>query len=232
MHSTTVTILGLAWASLSLAQSSTISLFIPGADTQSLVASIVGSDATATTYAFQCADPAGDCGFPEVVTLTEGPSRAAYTFAPQVDDNGTTAFNGYVDCSLASSSAVCAVSAGGTEANDPGLSTVTFTGTDYTSMPVVITAGALVASTGSSVPASTTSSSSTSKATGTNTSGSKASESGTTTSGTHTSSGAAAQTSGTSSQTGTSTSTAGGSVITGSSAWVIGGAALAFAAMV
>ncbi|KUJ24253.1 uncharacterized protein LY89DRAFT_679436 [Mollisia scopiformis] len=228
MHSTTISVLGLALATLSLAQSSTISLFIPGADSQSLVASIVGSDATATTYAFQCAPgtDADDCGFPEVVTLTEGPAIAAYTFAPEVDANGTTAFAGYVDCSLAASSAVCAISAGGTEANDPGLETSTLTGTDYSYMPVVITAGALASNTGSSVPASTTSAPS-SSSTG-ETSGTKTSGSSTKTSGSQTSSGTAAQTSGSSSKT----STAGGSAITGGAAWMVGGAALALAAMV
>lgn len=225
MHSTIISVFGLATATLSFAQSSTISLFIPGADPQSLVASVIGSDATATTYAFQCAPgtDSGDCGFPEVVTLTEGPAIAAYTFAPQVDANGTTAFAGYIDCSLAASSAVCTMSFGGTEANDPGLATSTFTGTDYTSMPVVITAGpALVSNTGSSVPASTTS---TSKPTGTNSSGSEAK-----TSGSQTSSGTAAQNT-SSSKSGTSTSTAGGAAITGNAAWMVGGAALALAAM-
>ncbi|KAF8851578.1 hypothetical protein BDZ45DRAFT_679022 [Acephala macrosclerotiorum] len=228
MPSTTI-ILGLVMAGLSFAQTSTISLFIPGADTQPLVASIVGSDSKATTYAFQCAPgtDSSDCGFPGVVTLTEGPATAAYTFAPEVDGDGTTAFAGYFDCSLAASSAVCVVSAGGTEANDPGVATTTLTGTDYTSMPVVITAGAALASnTGSSsVSASTTSS--TGKATGTSTSGSSEK-----TSSSQTSSGAAAQTSGTSSKaSGTSTSTGGGPAVTGSVAWMLGGAALALAAM-
>jgi len=230
MHTAIFSVFGLATATLSFAQSSTISLFIPGADSQSLVASIVGSDATATTYAFQCAPgtDSDDCGFPEVVTLTEGASTAAYTFTPEVDANGTTAFAGYVDCSLAPSSAVCAISAGGTDANFSGVMTSTLTGTDYTSMAVVITAGMAAASssasnTGSSVSASTTATSKTGKVTGTSTSGS-----GTKSSGSETSSGsAAAQTSSSSSKT----STAGGSVMTGSPAWVMGGAALALAAL-
>lgn len=91
MQLTFISILGLGTATLSLAQSSTISLFIPGTDPQSLVASIIGSDATATTYAIQCVTVDSDqCGFLEAVTLTEGPSRAAYTFPPEIDANGTT----------------------------------------------------------------------------------------------------------------------------------------------
>ncbi|KAE8451133.1 hypothetical protein EG329_004805 [Mollisiaceae sp. DMI_Dod_QoI] len=225
MHSTAI--LGLAMVTLSLAQTSTVSLYIPDADTQSLVASIVGSDATATTYAFQCAPgtDSDDCGFPGTYTLTEGPSTAVYTFPAEMDENGTVAFTGYYDCSLAPSSAVCVESFGGTEANFPGMSTETYSGTDYTSMPVVITAGAVVASnTGSSVPASTTTSGS-SQATNTSTSGGTAKTSGIS------SGGVTAQTSGTSKPSGTSTSTAAGAAITGCSAWMLGGAALALAAM-
>jgi len=128
---------------LTSAQTSTISLFIPGADTQPLIGSVVGSDATATTYTLQCSPgtDSSDCGFPGVFTLTEGPSTAAYTMSMD-DGNGTLAFTGYFDCSLAgTTSAVCVESFGGTEANFPGMSTETLTATDYTYMPVVITAG-------------------------------------------------------------------------------------------
>jgi hypothetical protein len=41
----------------------------------------------------QCADgtDSNDCGFDGVVTLTEGPATAAYTFAPELDANGSVA---------------------------------------------------------------------------------------------------------------------------------------------
>jgi hypothetical protein len=41
----------------------------------------------------QCADgtDSSDCGFNGVVTLTEGPATAAYTFAPELDANGSVA---------------------------------------------------------------------------------------------------------------------------------------------
>jgi hypothetical protein len=92
----TICIFGLAYAGLSFAQTTTTSLYIPGADTQPLIGSIIGSvcplplihpelpnntqDSAATTYALQCVDT-DNCGFPGVFTLTEGPSTAAYTIS-------------------------------------------------------------------------------------------------------------------------------------------------------
>ncbi len=87
----------LSFAALAAAQSSstTVSLLFPNVDTQNnLVGSIVGSDATATTYVVGCAAAAstaaaassinpdasvigdiGDgCGFPASQTVTQGPS--------------------------------------------------------------------------------------------------------------------------------------------------------------
>lgn len=56
MHSLSLTLLALL--PLISAQTSTVSLFMPEADPgQSLVASIAGSDSTATTYVIQCANP-------------------------------------------------------------------------------------------------------------------------------------------------------------------------------
>jgi hypothetical protein len=43
MISATISIFGLALAGLSSAQTTTISLYIPGADTQPLIGSIIGS---------------------------------------------------------------------------------------------------------------------------------------------------------------------------------------------
>jgi len=96
MVSGAISILSLAFAGLSYAQTTTISLYIPGADTQPLIGSIVGSvcvlplfkpsktnttkDAAATTYALSCID-SDTCGYPAGLTLTEGPSTAAYTLS-------------------------------------------------------------------------------------------------------------------------------------------------------
>lgn len=145
MRPTTISFLGLAIASVSHAQTSVVTLYIPGADVQPLDASIIGSDAAATTYAVQCAPgtDSDDCGFPGVFTLTEGPKTAKYTISAETDDNGSVAFTGYMDCSLAgTTSAVCIESYGGNEANFPGSSIATYTGTDVVYMPVTITAGA------------------------------------------------------------------------------------------
>lgn len=125
-----------------------------------------------------------------------------------------------MDCSLdGTKSAVCVESFGGTEANFPGITTETYTGTDLPYMPVVITAGAAV-STGSS-PSSAVPSTTTNGTTATHTSGSSTK---TSSSGGNSSGPAQANSSG------TSTSTAGVPAITGNSGWVLGGA-LALAMM-
>ncbi|TVY42580.1 hypothetical protein LOCC1_G003946 [Lachnellula occidentalis] len=228
MYPTTTVVFGLAIASISFAQTSTVSLYIPGADTQPLVASVVASDATATTYAVQCkpGTDGSDCGYPGVFTLTQGPARAAYTFTPEKDENGTLAFfdysAGYYDCSLDSTvSAVCTESFGGTEANFPGMSTETFSGTDFAFQPVEITAQATASSGGSpsSAAASTTNIGS---KTG-NTSGASTTAK---TSGSGGSSSGASQTS--ASQT-AATSQAGVSAVTGNNRWALGGVFVALA---
>lgn len=78
-------ILGLAGMS---AAQSTVSLFLPGFDNQTLVASVIGSDATATTYAVVCAsgipdddEDDEDCGLGGGLVLTQGPSTFAYTMS-------------------------------------------------------------------------------------------------------------------------------------------------------
>lgn len=125
---------------------------------------------------------------------------------------------GYFDCALAgTTSAVCIESFGGTDANFPGSSTETYTGTGLAFMSVVITAG-VTASTSSSpiVPSTTTSGPS-----ATNTSGSstKTSSAGESTSGAN--QGISA----------TSSSTGGVPVARESAKWVLGGiAALAILA--
>jgi len=212
---------GLALAGLTIAQSTTVSLFIPGADTQPLVGSIIGSDSTATTYAVQCAPgtDSNDCGFPGVFTLTEGPSTAKYAISGSIegDDSSVTstvvAFTGVLDCSVdgKASSAICAESFGGEGANFPGTSTETITGTDFFYMPVVITAG--LSNTGSAASPSSTSAAPTGSSTSAK--------------GSKTSSGSGAAETGSSSAASSSTSTGGIPMITGNAGWVVGGVALA-----
>ena len=45
-------------------------------------------------------------------------------------------------CQVATASAVCVTSAGGDQANDPGMTTTTLSASDITSFPVTVTAGA------------------------------------------------------------------------------------------
>jgi hypothetical protein len=56
------------------------SLWIPRADPQSLVGSIIGSDANAKTYAIQCAPgtDGSDCGIAGGIYLTEGSATAGF----------------------------------------------------------------------------------------------------------------------------------------------------------
>ena len=93
-----------ALTTLTLAQSTTVSLLLPNADPQSLAGSIAGSDASATTYVIQCASNAsgagsattknkrqaavttagsanGGCVFPSPITVVEGPSTLHYTYS-------------------------------------------------------------------------------------------------------------------------------------------------------
>jgi len=223
----TVVLYGLAFAGFSFAQSTTISLFVPGADTQPLVGSVIGSDKDATTYALQCAPgtDGSDCGFPGVFTLTEGPSTAVYAISEDIEASGGStilAFTALIDCSLAGSSAVCTESYGGQEANDPGQSTETLTGTDFTYMPVVITAGSLNTN-APAAPSSTTAVPTASSTGGADSS----SQTGSSTGPTQSVSGTAQ--SGSSSAKSTSASTGGMPTVTGHKGWVVGGAALAAA---
>lgn len=136
----------------------TVTLTMPGYDTQPLAASVISADATATTYLINCAPGTNsdDCGIGSSITFTEGPSTAAVTYSAEYDNDNdakssTLAFTGYQQCSLDGSiSAVCIESFGGAEANFPGISTTTYTGTDLGIMPVTITAGAAVVATSAS----------------------------------------------------------------------------------
>ncbi|KAL9065168.1 MAG: hypothetical protein Q9161_008412 [Pseudevernia consocians] len=179
MISLTLSLLSLI--ALSVAQNQTVSLFLPNADLQSLVGSIVGGDATATTYVIQCANGGSDsaaattaaattaaataaattdlgddgsdiCGLPTPITLVEGPSTVAYSLAL---DDSTVAVN----CVLSGSSvAVCTAGATGailTQESVPISTATTLSGTDVSFLPVVITAGSVTNT--ASTPTSTAS---------------------------------------------------------------------------
>ena len=100
------TLYALSFAALAVAQSSstTVSIILPNADTMSsLVGSIAGSDASATTYVIGCAsttsapaaaastganssnlvyaDPQNGCGFDQSQTITQGFSTFHWIFS-------------------------------------------------------------------------------------------------------------------------------------------------------
>ncbi|KAF9889593.1 hypothetical protein FE257_007101 [Aspergillus nanangensis] len=144
MHSkllTTMAMVGLACAQ----QKSVTSMFIFGADPQPLVASIVGNDATATTYSINC--PSGtlsdECGMGPGLTLIAGPKATTYKW-----DADT--FHLTATCSVAST-VECDVSQQG--GNSPGHGTSMIESPQL--LPVTVTAGS-VTSAGNSPSATTT----------------------------------------------------------------------------
>ncbi|KAL2823636.1 hypothetical protein BJY01DRAFT_230625 [Aspergillus pseudoustus] len=198
-----------ALASVAYAESTVTSMFIFGADPQPLAASIVGNDQTATTYSINC--PPGtdgnDCGMGPGMTLVAGKDVTSWIF-----DDGP-AFQYTAECSIKNSKAVCTESAGGSEANFPGVSTTTTT-VDY--MPVTITAGSI---TGADSESTTDSATSTSSATaGSTSSAAQASE---TPSGSESDSASE-----TPSQTGEDASPTGAAGKVVSAAWVMGAGAV------
>lgn len=137
---------------LALAQSTTtVSLWVNGADQQSLVASVVAVDATATTYMVTCPSSVSsdDCGFPSPVALTEGANFYAATLTVTEDDASVAVAE---RCTKTGSSAVCTdiyTAVGSASAGTvTALTTLTSTSistldsSEITSMPVVVTAGA------------------------------------------------------------------------------------------
>ncbi|RDW83669.1 putative GPI anchored protein [Aspergillus mulundensis] len=150
-------------ASLAYAESTVTSMFIYGADPQPLAASIVGNDASATTYSINC-PPGSDCGMGPGLTLIADASKTTYIM------NDGDSFQFTVKCAVTESSATCVESAGGPDANFPGVETST---TDVSLMPVTVTAGTITSADGSTTSTSTsTATTATATATGSPTSSS------------------------------------------------------------
>lgn len=226
--------IALAFISFCAAQSTT-SLLIPDVDPQPLIASIVGSDTTATTYAIECVPgtDSNNCGIPGVFTLTAGPSTAAYTLllGYVIGTSSVMALTGYVDCALTGRSAVCTESFGGEEANFPGITTIT---TVLTPVPVTITDSlpsdtalgfpATASSATSTVPNSPSPSTTKSAPTASNTSSGKNTSAGESTSTSNTASGT-----GTAQSAGTTSSSTGGAAQAMITGWVVGAAAVGLA---
>ncbi|KAJ5150834.1 uncharacterized protein N7482_010086, partial [Penicillium canariense] len=206
----------LAISGLVTANSSVVSLFIPGADPQPLAASIVKEGAGTTTYSINC--PPGtdgsDCGMGPGMWYTSASKSIEWSMSePAVGLYliMTDSWGGVV-CSVGgTTTAVCTEIMSGTGANFPGTSTIDVPQSELTYLPVTVTAG----------PASATSASTTTESTG----------SALTSSNTHSSANTASPTSKASSTTVAShTSTAGLSRVTGNPGVALGGAAAAFIA--
>lgn len=120
---------------LSAAQSTTtVSLFLPNTDPQSLVASVIGTDATATTYLISCppGSDANNCGYGGGATVIEGPSTL------QMVIGGAS-----IACNLAGTTqAVCTESQTLSGFSTTELVTSTLGPADITYFPVGVTAGA------------------------------------------------------------------------------------------
>ncbi|KAL4876327.1 hypothetical protein BJY04DRAFT_142848 [Aspergillus karnatakaensis] len=125
-----------AMASLAYAESTVTSMFMYGSDPQPLAASIVGNDATATTYLINCTPgtPGDECGMGPGMTLIARKDVTSWIF----DDAPSFVYT--AQCSIKGTDAICTESAGGPDANFPGVETTTTT-VDY--QPVTITAGSI-----------------------------------------------------------------------------------------
>ncbi|KAL4975288.1 hypothetical protein BDW66DRAFT_152103 [Aspergillus desertorum] len=205
-----------ALASLAVAESTVTSMYIFGADRQPLAASIMGNDAAATTYSINCppGTDSSDCGMGPGMTVVAAGSATTYIM------NDGDDFQYTAECSVESSAATCTASAGGADANFPGVETTT---DEVNYMPVTVTAGSLT-----SAGASSAASASTSSSTGTGSLASEATAAGLASS-TRASETASATASPTAEETGAEPSETGAAVRVGGGVvgLVVGGAAVA-----
>ncbi|KAL3437022.1 hypothetical protein BDV09DRAFT_163515 [Aspergillus tetrazonus] len=143
-----------ALASLAIAESTVTSMFIFGADRQPLAASIMGNDASATTYSINCppGTDSNDCGMGPGMTVIAADETTTYIM------NDGDNFNFTAECSVGKSIADCTASAGGPDANFPGVETAT---EEVSYIPVTVTAGSVTSAGGSTATSASTSSSST-----------------------------------------------------------------------
>ncbi|CAG7994867.1 unnamed protein product [Penicillium olsonii] len=200
----------------------TVTLFLPGFDSQDLVGKVIGSSGSMTTYLLNC--PSGtdsdDCGVPDGgVTVAQGHSTVEVGY-------GAHSVTISEKCEYDTESASCSVSM-----NESGLTTAFQTAVPLTEipgamMPVTITgtgAAAASATTGASVSASTAASTSGSTLT---TSASSSTATGTSTDASSSGSSAAATSQ-------TESGNAAMPMVTGNARWAAGGvaAALALAAL-
>ncbi|KAF3031328.1 hypothetical protein E8E12_001647 [Didymella heteroderae] len=124
---------------LTAAQTSVVSIPFYILDNQSIEASVISANPSATTMALNCptGTDANDCGLFPDMTLIYGPST--YHLDMGVGDAGV--FTGSEDCTFGAT-VTCAEFATGSEANFPGSSTTTYEGADIMTIPVTVTSGA------------------------------------------------------------------------------------------
>ena len=111
-----------------------LSLFIPGADPQSLVASAIATSSAITTFLIACPTGTGssNCGFSEPFTLVEGPSTVSYAYSQPANS-----FTQTIQCEItATEAAACTATQEG--GNMPGTQTYTVASPTY--MPVSLVA--------------------------------------------------------------------------------------------
>ncbi|KAF7116234.1 hypothetical protein CNMCM5793_004310 [Aspergillus hiratsukae] len=216
MRSNTIRSLALLTATAAtVAAESTVSLFMPFADPQSLVAEVLGSSDSATTYLVNCASPGEECGMPtDGFTIVQGPSTLQQTYS----------YNDYYaayGCKLGGTTSIsCQITQSDSTTTHVAATAMTESIASFF-LPVVVTGTATAgapATTGASVSAGTASATATGSAsatgkttlaTGPSASGTQATASASTS---HSSSGNAAM-----------------PQITGNANWAIGGAAMAMA---
>ncbi|KIM94534.1 hypothetical protein OIDMADRAFT_34563 [Oidiodendron maius Zn] len=210
----------------------TTTLLLLGQPNESLVGSVIASDATATTYSLDCAatvDP-DICGVPSSFSFTQGPSTMHFS-VPTYDEIGSSEVID-IQCQITSNGGPCTyalISAGTTSTQT--VTTYANFGSDAGAQAVTITAGAEPGASNTAASASATATTST--AAGENTGSSIGSSS--TASGGATAAGSSAEisTKSTSSSSiiSTKASTGGVPIITGGPQWIIGGAAAAVMAI-
>ncbi|PWY89695.1 hypothetical protein BO94DRAFT_490860 [Aspergillus sclerotioniger CBS 115572] len=217
-------VLGLAAAGLVSAKTTVTSMFFYDTDAQSLDASIMGNDATATTYSVNC--PPGtdsdDCGMGPGMTVIAGPQTTMFMDIPDED------FYYTVICSLDGTTyAVCSEMASGAGANFPGTTITTLDEGDLGLMPVTITAGSVtsVAATAAHATTEVQSASNTGSSASSGTETQSAASTGTSASAS--ASTAVSTASNASKASASAISTGRGSLVTGDAALVFGGAAAA-----
>ncbi|KAH7062150.1 hypothetical protein B0J12DRAFT_644381 [Macrophomina phaseolina] len=110
------------------------------------VASVVGADSNAVTYFIECSNAdivEGNCGLAGGMTITQGASvfEVHYT-ENDVATDYTADFTMDASCAIqGTTAAVCVETDGGAQANFPGVTTETITGTDMSFGTLLITAG-------------------------------------------------------------------------------------------